>query len=315
MQTIVSNTFEHRLYAQLLKLFHSQEQRRHSNIIGPKMWCNFQKFATLILYRRSCKPLRRFVQELHESKWPQWLKFRNIPSKSTIHNWFVQSDMRAIQREYIKLLRTQNATMAIDATGIDSWQRSRHYERRIGESYMPYAKLDILIDTESKLILDHVLRLKPRHDTVAATQLFKRCSFTGECLGDKGYDSEPLHEIARQNQIELLAPVRASSRTRPKGRFRRQCAKGIANYSKRNTVESVFHSFKAVHLPSLRSKLWWMKKKEVALAIIVYNLERIANSKKIVIRIIVLIRTLILDRPLNFLCREKRTCQCFVSQI
>jgi hypothetical protein len=299
MQTIVSNTFEHRLYAQLLKLFHSQEQRRHANIIGPKLWCNFQRFATLVLFRRSCKPLRRFVQELHESRWPQWLKFRDVPTKSTIHRWLAQSDMRAIQREHIKLLRMQNATMAIDATGIDSWQRSRHYERRIGESYMPYAKLDILIDIDSKLILDHVLRLKPRHDTVAAVQLFKRSKTSGQCLADKGYDSEPLHELARKNNIELLAPVRASSRKRPKGRFRKKCAKGIPNYSQRNAVESVFHSFKSVHMPSLRSKLWWMKKKEVALAIIVYNLEKIVTLNQSIVRIIVMIRIAIWDRPIS----------------
>jgi len=30
--------------------------------------------------------------------------------------------------------------MAIDGTGIDSWQRSRHYERRIGEAQMPSLK-------------------------------------------------------------------------------------------------------------------------------------------------------------------------------
>ena len=44
--------------------------------------------------------------------------------------------------------------LAIDATGIDSWQRSRDYERQIGAAYMLYAKADILIDTESKLVFE-----------------------------------------------------------------------------------------------------------------------------------------------------------------
>jgi hypothetical protein len=261
------------------------------------LWCNFQRFATLVLFKRSGKSLRRFVKEFHESRWPLWLGFVEIPTKSTIHRWFVLADMRRIIRAHTSMLRTKLNTMAVDATGIDSWQRSRHYQRRIGEPNMPYAKLDILIDTESKLILDHVLRLKPRHDTVAATQLFKRCSFTGECLGDRGYDSEPLHEIARENGIELRAPVRASPRKRPKGRFRRQCAKGIENYSRRNTVESVMHSLKSVHIPSLRSKLWWMKKKEVALTILVYNLEKIVTSRGIEITISIVIQVVIWDTP------------------
>lgn len=303
-QHLISNTFEHKLYAQLLKVFHSVEQRRHHNHKGPKLWCNFQRFATLVLFKRSGKSLRRFVNEFHESRWPIWLGFVEIPTKSTIHRWFLQSDMRKIARAQTKLIREKNTLMSIDATGVDSWQRSRHYQRRIGDPYMPYAKLDILIDIESKVILDHVLRLKPRHDTVAAKQLFNRSDFTGECLADKGYDSEPLHEIARENGIELKAPVRASPRKRPKGRFRRICAKGIENYSQRNTVESVMHSLKSVHLTCLRSKLWWMKKKEVTLTILVYNFEKIMGLKEKVTQIIILLRMLFGTRPGVRLCRN-----------
>ena len=42
--------------------------------------------------------------------------------------------------------------MAIDATGIDSWQLSRHYAWRIGEPYIPHAKLDALIDVKDSII-------------------------------------------------------------------------------------------------------------------------------------------------------------------
>jgi len=43
--------------------------------------------------------------------------------------------------------------MAIDATGIDLWQLSRHYAWRIGEPYFPHAKLDALIDVKDSVIL------------------------------------------------------------------------------------------------------------------------------------------------------------------
>ena len=50
--------------------------------------------------------------------------------------------------------------MAIDATGIDSWQLSRHYAWRIGEPYIPHAKLDALIDVKDSIILDYHFWLK-----------------------------------------------------------------------------------------------------------------------------------------------------------
>jgi hypothetical protein len=290
IQNTISNTSNIGLHCQLLKLFHSTNEKRHSNHKGPKIWCNFQRFATLFLFKRSGKSLRRFVNEFHESKWIQWLGFAELPAKSTIHDWYKSADLRPILRAHTRILRKQVKLLSVDGTGVDSWQRSRHYARRIGEPQMPYAKLDILIDIESKVILDHSLRIKNRHDVIAAEQMLKRTPFKGVCLADKGYDSEPLHEIARKNGIELKAPVRNSERKRPRGRYRRQCAKGIENYSMRNTVESVIHSLKSVYVPNLRSRLWFMKKKEMGLAILVYNVEKMMTQS--VRKILILIRIL-----------------------
>ena len=274
-QKLVSNTREHVLHAQILEVFHSVEHRRFANRIGPKLFCQFQRFALLAIFKRSGKSLRRFSEELFESKWPSWLKLRQIPTKSTLHRWFKQLDVSMLKKALKQTVKNvKPKTMAIDATGIDSWQRSRHYERRIGESFMPYAKLDVFVDVESKLVFDHVLRLKPRHDVISASQIFKRNKGEALILADRGYDSEPLHELARSQGFEMFAPVRKSPRKRPKGRFRRRCFKGNEEYSKRNTVESIIHSLKAVRMPALRSRHAWMKKKETSLAILVYNIEK-----------------------------------------
>ena len=287
-QKQISYTSDNELHAQILEVFHSVEHRRYINKLGPKMFCQFQRFALVALFKRSGKSFRRFVAELYESKWPQWLKLREIPSKSSLHRWFLKINISVIRKALHKTVaETKPSVMSIDATGIDSWQRSRHYNRRLEQCLkrpvpMPYAKLDVFIDVETKLIFDHVLRLKPRHDTVSATQIFKRNTGNSLILADRGYDSEPLHELARESGFEMFAPVRKSSRKRPKGHFRRKCIIKHSQYSRRNTVESVIHSLKAVRLPNLRSRLWWMKKKECALAILIYNIERkiqIANNQ------------------------------------
>lgn len=276
--------YENKLQEQLLKLFHSVESRRFSNRLGPKLYCNFQRFALIVLFKRSGKALRKFIKELPESRWIKWLGFREIPSKSSLHSWIKQYSTKSLREIVQTLLKSEKPSlMAIDATGLESWQRSRHYENRLKDfgvrnPYMSYAKVDFLVDTETLYIHEFRMRVKPRHDVLGAKELFKRTRLKGvKILGDKGYDSEELHKLARKNELELFAPVRKSSKNSPKGFWRRKCKQGDEDYSRRSTVESVMHAFKSqVH--NLRSKLHYMKKKELALAVLVYNIERMIDA-------------------------------------
>ena len=81
-------------------------------------------------------------------------------------------------------------------------------------------------------------------------------------LGDGAYDCEELHKLARENNNELFAPLRKSSRKTPKGYFRKKCVKKHAQYGMRNKVESTFHALKAVHVSALKSRLHFNKKKK-----------------------------------------------------
>jgi len=88
-------------------------------------------------------------------------------------------------RKLNSLLKAKNISLtAIDGTGLDSWQRSRHYERRIWEvhaPHMPYAKVDLFIDVKTQQILDFSLEVKRIHDAKAAGIIFKQI-FKGKDL-------------------------------------------------------------------------------------------------------------------------------------
>ena len=122
---------------------------------------------------------------------------------------------------------------SIDGTGFDSWQRSRHYEKRANEigkiPPMPYTKADLFIDVKTQSILDFSLITHREHDVKAAERIFKRNKIKNvKGVGDGAYDSENLHEIARANGIIFYAPVRKTNRhssrkKKPKGKYRRQC--------------------------------------------------------------------------------------------
>jgi len=284
-QKTISNTFEHGLHKQIIKVCHSLELSLHFNHKGPKLFTNYQRVTLIILYKRSKKSLKDFVCELRESLWPKWLCLKEIPGKSTLHDWIKLFEMSVVRALHEAVLpQEQPDLMAIDATGVDSWQRSRHYERRIGESFMPYAKLDAIVDVKTLIIYDHVLRLRPRHDVIGAQSILKRIKLKGvKILGDKGYDSEALHNLAADTGNSLYAPVRKSTRLRPKGKHRRKCVEIDKQYSMRSVVESTFHALKQRIMPNLRCKLHYMKKREMAWSVILFNMTRINEMVRFVI--------------------------------
>jgi len=284
--------YEVDLHRQIIKVCHEMELPLHDFVKGSKLFTNYQRFALIVLFERSGKALRNFVKELIESKWPRWLGLKEIPAKSTLHDW-LKKWKSTVLRTFLATIvaKQQPSLMAVDATGFDSWQRSRHYEKRmkqcgVHDVHMPYAKIDLLVDTESKLIYDFVLRTKPRHDTLGAATMIKRLKKKDVLiLADKGYDSEPLHEIVEASGNLMYAPVRDFKVRRPKGRHRRRCTKGNELYFQRNIVESINFSLKS-KFRTLRSKKSHMKKREFAWKIITYNLEKLSQSVNALLKLL-----------------------------
>jgi len=300
IQTTISSQYEVSLHRQIIKVFHASGIRLNDNNLGSKVYSNYRRVALIVLFMRSQKSLRRFTAELIESKWPRWLGLRELPSKSVLHNWLVKwnvSWLRKILNNTIAKIKP--SLMAIDATGFDSFNRSRHYEKRlkqfgVNNTKMPFAKADLLVDTENKLVYDFVLRTKPRHDTLGAASMIKRLKHKNVLiLADRGYDSEPLHELVAKTGNLMYASTRNFHVKKVGGKHWRRCALGHPKYFQRNIVESINFSLKS-RFRSLRSKKHYMKKREFAWQIIIYNLEKLSQNSKALLYL--LWRIIILDR-------------------
>ena len=280
------------LEKQLLNLFHSSELPLHFNKTGNKEFTNYQRISIIILFRRSGKSLRQFIEEnLSESKWVSWLGLKKIPRKSTLHDWLKMFSMKTIRQLFKLLIPKKIKLTAIDSTGIDSFRRSKHYEKRCNEigdlPHMTYAKTSLFVDVESKIILDWDLVMSREHDVKIAERIFKRNKIKNIYgLGDKGYDSENLHEIARANGINFFAPVRkmdkkALSRKRPKGLYRRQCKENPPEFKgMRSIVENINYVLKGTQIASLRSKIHFMRERELGWHLISYNIKKIIGLTK-----------------------------------
>lgn len=248
---------------EFINLFHRLGLPMHFNYYGNKEFTNYQRIAVIILYVRSKKSLRDFSKELHESLWSRWLGLKKIPCKSAINLWMKLFKMKTIRLLNKLLLVQKKRLTAIDGTGLDSWQRRRHYAKRIGEPNMPYAKVDLFVDVNSKEILDFSLVNHHQHDIVAAYKFSKRNRIRDSViLADGAYDSEPLHEIVINRGAKLYAPVRKNSKNKPKGRWRKKCILLPEFMGKRSIVETVNFMLKQTQISSLKSKKNVMKQRE-----------------------------------------------------
>ena len=286
IQQTITNQSNNLMEKELIKLFHSSGLPMHFNKTGNKDYNNYQRISIIILLRRSGKSLRAFIDEfLRESKWISWLGLKKIPGKSTLHDWIKMFRTKTI-RQLCRLLIPKDVEItSIDSTGIDAWQRSKHYEKRSSEIKklppMVYAKTSLFIDVKKQIILDWDLVMSHEHDVKIAERIFKRNSLKNiNGLGDKGYDSEPLHEIARENGIIFYAPVRKTDKRalrnkKPKGVYRRQCKENPPDFKgMRSLNETVNFVLKRTQITSLRSKKHFMRERELGWHVILYNLKR-----------------------------------------
>jgi hypothetical protein len=284
---LLANQYQNKTHQEFINLFHQLGLPLHFNHKGNKQFTNYQRVALIILFRKSKKSIRDFIDDISESRWFSWLGLRKIPKKSTFHDWLKMFNMKSIRKICSLLLPKKVEITSIDSTGFDAWQRSRHYEKRCEEFKkkklppMNYAKTSFFIDVKTKIILDWDLVMSREHDVKIAERIFRRNDLKGiRGLGDKGYDSENLHEIARENGIEFFAPTRKMSKKalrnkRPKGFYRRQCNENPPeDKGMRSISENVNSVLKGTQITSLRSKKHFMRERELGWNIILYNIKR-----------------------------------------
>ena len=285
---------QNNLEKQLLNLFHSSDLPLHFNHKGNKQFTNYQRISLIVIFRRENKSIRDFIEWIEESKWFSWLGLKKIPQKSTFHDWLDLFDMKLI-RELINFSvdKTDLKVTAIDGSGVDTNFRSSYFKKRLNEfgikTKSNYHKLDIIVDAYGKKqIIDYSFLLKNRHDSFVAKKLLKKIKFEKcKILADKGYPDYDFIDLSKTKQNNFISPLKNYGEKCKHNNFRRE--RKIRNFESnkpiyrwRVIVESVFSSLKRKQNLRLRSKLSYMKKREMGWHILFYNIRRniVFNGKK-----------------------------------
>ena len=286
LQQILLPKYENRLEEQLVNLFHEADLPLHFNKTGYKDFTNYQRISLIIIFRRENKPIRDFLKDFKESKWVSWLGLKRVPKKSTFHDWLILFDTKLI-REFIELSidKSDLKVVAIDGSGIQTNFQSPYYQKRLKELGKKlknsYHKLDIIVDVYGKKqIIDYSFLLKNRHDSFVAKKLLKKIKFKRcKLLADKGYPNYDFIDLLKLRQNNFISPPKNYGGKCRHNNLRRE--RKIRNfesnkqiYRRRVIVECVFSSLKRKQNLKLRSRLSYMKKREMGWHILFYNIRR-----------------------------------------
>lgn len=142
-------------------------------------------------------------------------------------------------------------------------------------------KHSLAVDTDSQAIVGSKNHHKYSADIVDFIPLVKKSARLVKLhnvIADKGYDSEENHDYVRDivGGVSIIPIRRVTDLPSTNGKYRKQMRKYFPeeNYHQRSKVETVNSVQKRKFGEELRSRLWNLRRKEMKVLDIVYNIHR-----------------------------------------
>ena len=222
------------------------------------------------------------------------LHMRTLPGHSVIARGMNQLSMSYIRKisKYITLhLRRRGLDAIVDSSGFSVKSSSKWFDiriRRVSDK-KDCIKLHIVIDAENLIILHFTVTDWKPHDSNEFQRLLKYLPQLGKVIGDKGYSSRKNCQIvADKKGIPYLA-FRANTTTMARGcsawkvsfnAYMDNPVNWMENYHMRSVIESVFASIKQCWGSEVRSRKGWLRRKELSIKVVAYNVKRVLYLKR-----------------------------------
>lgn len=214
------------------------------------------------------------------------LGLENLPSKSTIHRGMKKLNMNLLYELNYLLIKNQLKrilNIIVDASGIRTDKRSTWFCLRIKKeiSKRDCDKLHIAICADLLLILNWRITDWKKHDCPFFRILLKPFKILGMVFADMGYLSRANFQLCMDKKGCAFIPFKKNSRGGSRGssawkfafNLWKKCKWIYENiYHQRSKVESVFSVIKKRFGDKVSCKSAIMRRKEIALRLIAYNL-------------------------------------------
>jgi len=230
------------------------------------------------------------------------LSLSEVPHFTTIQKFCKRVSMKLITSVFNKVVKSLQGLLGniiiIDSTGFSLNYHSFYYDKRLNDFgkrvRKKYVKTTIVVDEKSQIVVTFDVHFGEIHDSKEFKKTLENVDREiinkfNIIIGDKGYDSEENHVIAKRYSLSAIIPARNEDVPiyRTKGENRKRMKKHLPEeYKRRSIVETVHSVIKRKSGSFVRSRIPEVAEKEIALKIIAYNIRRaiiISNSKFIFI--------------------------------
>lgn len=221
----------------------------------------------------------------------EMLGLKNLPCKSTINNYnqlFTLSFLSKFNKKLVASWVKKPVDVLLDASGIRLVGRSIWFcirtKTRIRKKDCD--KVHIAVSLCSLLIVDFRITNSRANDSPYLRKLLKPFRVLGLVLVDKGYSNKTNAEFVAKKNGAFFSPFKSNAR--PTGLntwaylFRLWCAFSDACqsiYHQRSKVEAVFSALKRKYGDQLYATTWYMRRREMAMRFIAYNVRIIVGMQ------------------------------------
>ncbi len=215
------------------------------------------------------------------------LGLKNLPSKSTIHRGMSLLSMRLIRKINFTLVSEhfkRKLNVMLDASGIRTDKKSAWFCFKIKKtiSKRDCEKLHLAVCSDLLLILNWRITAWRKHDSPFFKILLMPIKILGIVRGDKGYLSRANFQFCADKKGCAFIPFKSNSTCRPKSKpawkfsfnlWEKFNTIYMSIYHQRSKIESVFSVIKKRFGDKVSCKSSSMRRKEIALRLIAYNLK------------------------------------------
>ena len=215
-------------------------------------------------YRQTVDLLREMPGILDE------IGLTRLPHFTVLRDWFEEISMRTYRAFLGESAEKRTGHAAIDSTGFDRDQPSRHYATR-AHYRVRSLKVTALVDVKTLYVFDVHCTTTKKHDAKIGPQVARRNAADLRSLAaDRGYDGKPFRDELRAKGIRPVIKHRIYS-SLDRAHNARLSSRW---YNRRWMVETVFSSIKRTLGAAVRARSWQLEFREMVLKCAVYNLRR-----------------------------------------
>jgi len=208
-----------------------------------------------------------------------------LPGKSTLQREMQQLHMKTIlemNRILLAEFMQRKLNLLVYSSGIRIIGRSIWFSLRVKRfiSRRECDKVHLAVCSDVLLICNWRISAGKRHDSPYFRLLIAPFAMLGIILADRGYSSRKNHQLVADKKGALFAPFKSNATAKPKSKPAWKVAFWIwekfrtlyeSIYHQRSKIESVFSALKKRYGDQLHCRTKGMRRKEMAMRFIAYN--------------------------------------------